>query len=1047
MRVRTRTVNYLKLNTMEAKDPIQRALWRLSILITLMLLPPAVWAQSVFRGTITNAAGEPLPGVNVSVKGTTQGTASGADGSFSLETEETDPVLVFSLLGYKNLEIQARAGESLAVVLEEDVANLDQIVVIGYGTAKKGDLTGSVARVEADRFKSQSMVQITEMLAGTVAGFSTNQGTSAAGGGSLEIRGPNSLNAGTDPLIVLDGVIYYGNLRNINPEDVETIDILKDASAAAVYGARAASGVILITTRKGTTEKPTIRFSAQVGLAQKAGDFSPYGPEGYLRFRRDVLRSYTTNNPDFYYFNPNELPEGVTLEQWRNASNNPQEDNTQEWLSRLRLFPVEIENYLEGKHVDWYDMVMRTAVRQNYNLSIGGRTNRSRYFWSLGYDNNEGIVLGDNYSVFRSRLNTSFTVTDWLEVGINSQVSARDESSVPANMNGMSTTSPYGSEYDEDGKLKWYPHDYELAQHPLINYYGQDRMLKIYTLFASAYAQASLPLGINYKLSFQPRYDFIKDYNFWSSETITGGSTYSQGRGTRRESSLYEWILDNLITWNKQVGAHQFDVTLLYSAEQTRTWESNLSNETFLPNQNLGYHGLQFGSNPYIGNSDTELTGDAAMVRVNYALLDRYLFTLSVRRDGYSAFGQRNPRSFFPAGAFAWKLSDEPFYQSSLVNRMKLRLSWGVNGNRDIGVYAALAQLSPNFFYDGTTTRPGVFNSSLANPGLQWERTESFNVGLDAGLLDDRIDLSADFYIATTDHLLMNRLLPRITGFSNVTSNLGELQNTGFELTLNTVNMDRKNFGWRSGLVFHFNRNKITKLFGDYEEVEVDGKMVRREVPDYSNEWFPGEAIDRVWNYDILGIWQVGEEEEASVYRSVPGDIKARDLNGDGVYEALDDKVFIGYREPRYRAGLRNDFTFFKYLTASIFLRAELGHIGSFSQALHRGSETYHQRNAYAIPYWMPENPINDFPRLNVNENIFGGGIMVYKPRSFVRIQDVTLSYEFPRGAAGRIGLNSLRVFGAVRNLHSFDNWPGWDPESGHSPMPRTYSLGVELSL
>lgn len=1004
-------------------------------------------ADTIISGNVTDTTGAPLPGVSVMIAGTNTGTSTNLDGAYSLQVEDPEAVLIFSFLGYKTLEIQTEGKPVISVVLEEDIADLDQVVIIGYGTAKKRDLTGSVTRIDAQVFRNQPMVQLTEMLTGTVAGFSANQGTSAAGGSSMELRGQNSLTAGTQPLIVLDGVIYNGNIRNINPSDVETIDILKDASAAAVYGARAASGVVIITTKKGTTDKPTIEFSVQVGMAQAANDFEPYNAEEYLNFRRDVLRSYTSDNPDFYYYNPNALPEGITLQQWRDASNNPQDDNTREWLSRLRFFPIEVENYIAGNTVNWYDKVIKSGMRQNYDLSIGGRSDRFQYYWSLGYDDNEGIVTGDKYSVFRTRLNADFKVTDWLNVGLNSQVSSRDESAVPADMGGMNNTSPYGSEYDEEGNLKWFPHDYELARHPLINYYGQDRLTKIYTLFASVYASIKLPLGVDYKLSFQPRYDFIKNYNFWSSQTITGGRSYSQGRGTREESSQYEWILDNLLNWNKQTGVHRFNLTLLYSAEQNRYWSSNLANQTFLPNQNLGFNGLQFGSDPFLSNRDTELTGDAAMARLNYTLLDKYLFTASVRRDGFSAFGQKNPRAWFPAGAFAWKISDEGFYDSDFINRLKLRVSWGVNGNRDIGEYAALAQLSPNFYYDGTRTQVGVFSSSLANPDLVWERTESVNIGLDFGLLNDRVDVSADYYNATTTNLLMNRLLPRITGFSEVTSNLGELENRGFELTVNTVNMDKPGFGWRSNVVFSFNRNKIKRLFGDYEEVEVNGERVQREVPDYSNEWFPGEAIDRVWNYDITGVWQLDEAEEAAVYRMVPGDFKARDVNEDGVYDELDDKVFTGYGEPRYRMGLRNDFAFLKNFTASFFIRAELGHIGSFSYALHRGSETYHQRNAKAIPYWTPENPINDYARLNVNENGFGGDIMIYKPRSFVRIQDISLSYNFPAAVAQRLRMNSMRVFASARNFHSFDRWPGWDPESGDSPMPRIYTLGLSLSL
>src|SRR5690606_1076063 len=351
-------------------------------------------------------------------------------------------------------------------------------------------------------------------------------------------------------------------------------------------------------------------------------------------------------------------------------------------------------------------------------------------------------------------------------------------------------------------------------------------------------------------------------------------------------------------------------------------------------------------------------------------------------------------------------------------------------------------------YYDGSNVQVGVSSSRLANHSLVWEKTEAINLGLDMGFLDNQFNLSLEVYDMTTTDLLMDRLLPEITGFEDITSNLGRLGNKGFEMNLSSVNMSRSNFTWRSNFVFSLNRNKIRDLFGDYEEVEIDGEIVRREVPDYSNEWFPGEAIDRIWNYDILGIWQEHESEQADVYRLKPGDFKARDFNGNGVYEALDDKTFIGYRQPRYRLGLRNEFTFLKNFSGSVFIRADLGHLKEFAPALRSGgADTYDRRSTSDLPYWTPQNPINDFARLNTNVNVVGGGLKIFKAASFVRIQDLSLSYAVPAHVSDRAKINSLRIYGSVRNLYSFDKWPGWDPESGTEPMPRMYAIGVNLSL
>jgi TonB-linked SusC/RagA family outer membrane protein len=1008
-------------------------------------------SRQVSGEVIDASTQETLPGVNILVKGTNIGAVSDIDGNFNIEVPGPESVLVFSFIGYLTQEITVGNQSEIIISLASNAADLDEVVVIGYGTAKKSDLTGSVSRIDGETFKYQPMTQVTEMLTGTVAGLQANQSASASGGSSLEIRGPTSLSAGTSPMIVLDGVIYNGSMADINPNDIETIDILKDASSSAVYGARAASGVIIITTKKGTKGKPTINFSTQVGLSQAAKDRKPLNAEDFLNFRADYFKEGALNNPSIpenFYSHPSRLPGSVDVQEWLNYSESPNPDPYTEYLQRLNLYPTEQKNALAGKTVDWYSRVMAKGLRQTYDLSIGGATDEITYFWSVGYVDNEGIVKGDRYGAIRSRLNVGFTVTDWLSIGANTQFSERDESSVPASLGLMYIASPFGEEYNEDGSLRLRPHDDPSAYHPLMNYYGQDRERKVNTLFSSLYANVGLPYGINYKISFQPRYSFTTDRNFWGDHTITGTQTFPGGRGTREISKTNEWMLDNLLTWNKQFDNHTFDVTFLYNTEKYRSWYEFQANQNFAPNQNLGYHGLQFGDNPSLTNYDTKETGDALMGRVNYTLLDKYLFTASLRRDGYSAFGQEQPRAFFPAAAFAWKISDEEFFnENGLINRLKLRLSWGVNGNRDIGAYSALAQLGSVLDYDGSNVEVGVENTSLSNPSLTWEKTESFNIGVDFGLVENRIDVTADFYVGTTIDLLMNRQLPRITGFQSITANLGELENRGFELTMRTVNMSSSGFNWSSDLVFSLNRNKIKSLFGDVGEYTLLGQTRTGELPDFSNHWFPGRAVDVVWDYDVIGIWQIEEGENADKYSMSPGDFKAVDVNEDGQYTDVIDKRFIGYTTPRYHLGLRNNFSY-KNFSASIFIRANLGHVLPFNEAL-QGSLSHDRRNYSGgpMPYWTPENRNNEYARLRPIHSAYGGGLGIYKPASFVRIQDVSLSYAMPAPTTDRLRLSSLSIFGAIRNLYSFDQWPGWDPESNMTPMPQTFTLGLNLSL
>jgi hypothetical protein len=409
-----------------------------------------------------------------------------------------------------------------------------------------------------------------------------------------------------------------------------------------------------------------------------------------------------------------------------------------------------------------------------------------------------------------------------------------------------------------------------------------------------------------------------------------------------------------------------------------------------------------------------------------------------------------NPRATFPAFAFAWRISEESFYPSnSLMNRLKLRLSWGENGNREIGAYSALAQMGSVKYYTGTTTQTGVFNTTLANPKLRWERTESYNIGLDVGLLNNRIDLTVDMYDATTKDLLLNRQLPRITGFASIMSNLGLLGNRGIELTLNTVNINRPDFSWNSSLVFSLNRNKIKELWGDVGDFKLLNKEQFGELPDFRNRWFPGQALDVIWDYNRLGIWQLDENEEAAKYNLEPGDYKVEDVNGDYALTNFEDKKFIGYTKPRQRWGLTNDFTFFKNFSASIFIRADLGHKSTLPVT--NDKSTHDRRNDWNWGYWSKENPNSEFAKIDYPDNLsrYGDGLRIFQNIGFLRVQDVNLSYNVPTSILSNIlSIRNMRIYVSGRNMLTFTDWPGFDPETGATtPMPRTITFGVDIAL
>lgn len=1007
--------------------------------------------QRALSGRVTDSQGAPLPGVTVVVKGTTLGTVTNSDGEYSLTDVPDSVTLVFSSVGMRTQEVWVDNQSTISITMEEDAIGIDEVVAIGYGTVKKSDLTGAVQRVNVDNFRNQRSTNIVEVLSGTIAGVNSNQGTSASGGGSLEIRGPNSLKASTSPLIILDGAVYMGALTDIHPADIESIDVLKDASAAAIYGAQSASGVLIITTKRGQQGEPTLGFSATVGVAGLTNNnIRPFSPEAYLSAREVNLRQTNLDRPEHYFTNPNKLPEGVSVDEWVSYGTGAG-DPTEIWLNRLTLNPTETENYLAGNTIDWYDEIFRNGIQQDYNVSMAGGTSDLQYFLSAGYTGNEGYTVGDEYTNFRSRVNIDGNITSFLKVGVNAQFANRDNSSVSASRTGAVRISPYGSKYNEDGTLRMYPME-DIFVNPLIYPSLRDYFDNTQTLFAIIFGEVELPWGISYRINYSNNMSWRKEYLFDPFDTPRG--TTNDGYGSRMSRSTHGWQVDNILKWNQTFGEiHDLDVTFVANAEKRQTWQESQTNTQFSPNDNLGYHAMQMGSVPNINSDDTYQTGSALMGRINYSLLNKYLFTFTTRKDGYSAFGSRHPYATFPSAAFAWRVSDERFFKTSLINDLKLRLSWGETGNRSIGIYEALARLQLNRYIYGDNLEAGVWSSRMANEDLRWESTAALNLGIDFGLFQNRLSGSIDLFDMTTTNLLLDRSLPSIMGYSSVAANLGELENKGMEVTLSSTNVDiQDKFRWNTTLNFSLNRNKIKSLYGDMIDV-VDGAgnvTGQKEADDWTNGWFIGESIDRIWDYEAIGVWQIEEADKAAMYGKTPGDYKLRDINDDGVLTPEDDKVFLGYSRPRYRLGLRNDFNFLKGFNLSIFLRADLGFYRSnplyAADSGHEASEFYiYRTNILARPYWTEENPTNEWAKLR--SNLGAPSFSIYKNSSFLRIQDVSLSYNFPAEKIRNYSLQHLRLFINLRNYFTLTKWNYWDPESGGAPMPKYFNFGLSVNM
>lgn len=994
-------------------------------------------------GVIRDEAGEPIIGVNVVVKGTGDGTITNLDGYFSIEVTAED-ILIVKYLGYVTQEIAVKDRKQYDITLKEDSKLLDEVVVIGYGSQKKRDLTGSIVRIDASKYTSQTSTNLLEMLNGTVAGFESNQGTTSQGGGSMLIRGQKSLKASNEPLIVLNGSIFHGSIADINPADIETIDILKDASSAAVYGARSAAGVIIVTTKKGKTGKPSFNFTSELGITSARMTMRVLDPDEYISNRGQMLYQTYGTKPLYYYMNPHDLPDGVTLDDWLKLDQTVSDDPIDMWLNRLNFTSVEKKNYLAGKTVDWFDKVFRVGIRQNYNVSLSGGADKFRYYVSGGYTDNQGILQGDDYRIFRAKTNLDIQATRFLKLNVDVNYSHKKIDSQSANLEQTIRSSPFGDMYGEDGNFTFYPSDDIAAENPLV--YAKNR--EIYNpsdnLFVTLSAELSLPWGIKYKPSFISRMMWNRSYLFDPTTTPRGYNT--NGFGQRLNTTNRDWMVDNLFTWQKTIAKkHNLDLTFLYNIEKNQYWYDFQSNSNFSPNGNLSWHALQAGTNPSINNDDQVNTGMAFMGRINYSYLGKYLLTLTLRRDGFSAFGQDNPWALFPSAALAWRISEEKFFNIKKINDLKLRLSWGKNGNRAIGPYDALSKLNTEKYIYGTNLVTGVYSSQMSNRKLKWETTQSLNVGFDLGMFDNRLSLTLDTYFSKTTDLLVSRTLPSIIGYSSVSANLGEIRNRGVELTMNTINMDKPEFKWSSSLVYSYNKNKIMHLYGDMEDVlDDEGNVIsQKEADDMTNQWFIGKSIDRIWDYEILGIWQTDEAEEAKKYGKTPGDFKLKDQNGDGVLTPQDDKIFQGYKRPRHRLGLRNDIQFLNDFELSLFIRADLDFYKH--DPLYTSPGGIDRRNILYAPYWTEETPSNKYPKVHGN---FGSpGFGVWKNASFVRVQDISFSYNVPKKLTNFLQVSNLRAYVNLRNFITFTKWNNWDPESGTTPMPKYVTFGLNVNF
>ena len=1026
-----------------------------ALLLLFFMSAVFVQAQS-FRdvsGVIKDATGEPVIGVNVTVKGdATTGSISDIDGRYHLRLPQKQVTLVFSFIGYKTQEKVLEANvNTLDVTLAEDNEMLDEVVVVGYGTMKRKDLTGSVSHIGDEVTQNRVATNPLEFLSGTIAGVNLTPSADAAGGGTMLIRGKQSLKASTSPLIVLDGVVFYGKLEDINPNDIESMDVLKDASSTAIYGAKGSAGVIMINTKRGKEGKPVINVSARLGVAQPTFVQEMPTPEQYVQRRMDYWKTMDYFNPSSsqkptgYYDNPNNLPEGVTQDMWAGYDASFDGDYVGTWLNRLGFDPLEIENYKAGKYTDWMDLVLQNGIRQDYNASVSGKNERTNYYFSLGYTNNDGIKVGDYFKTVRARINLDTEVTKWLNLGLNAQFADKDQSGIAADVSAARAQSPFGNMWEEDGSIKVRPANDNRTTNPLLAHTVDSKLNKTQTFTASVYGKVTLPWGFSWQTTFNVRYGWIKDYYF---DSDIKPSVVAGGKAKRRDYSDSEWSVDNMLKWNRTFNdIHNVDFTFVYTAEKYQNWDSTGNNEGFQPNGNLIYHAIQSGITPTVTSKDEMQTGNGLLWRVNYSLMDRYLLTAAVRRDGFSAFGQNDPYGVFPSAALAWRISEEKFLDSAdWLDNLKLRFSWGQNGNRDIGRYAAFAQLNITNAIIGGVNYKAVYPNTLANRNLKWETTTGRNLGLDFGVLNNRITGMVDLYWNKTTDLLMDRAMPSISGYGKIASNLGQIDNKGVEVTLTTTNIHIPNkVHWTTSFIYSKNKNEIKHLYGNMVDVlDADGNVIgQREDDDVQNGWYIGHGIDDIYDYKYIGIWQLGEEAEADKYGKQPGDPKLEDVDGNGVIND-DDKQWLGSKTPTHRLNITSSLDLWNCVNFSFTLRGEFGWKAVDNTARNEDNRFFNTSNSVWNEYWTPWNPSTEYARLGADCG--NPTVNIWKNRSFMKMQNMQLSYTFPKQLVKKLQIENLRVSVNVDNAFTISGWRKSDPVMD-AISPRVWTFGVNMTL
>ncbi len=1051
---------------MRKTDVVKKA--ALGILIILLLLPLSLYSQDItISGTVTDPEGLSLPGVNILIEGTTRGVASDVDGHYSI-LAPGDAVLVFNFLGFETLSIPVNNQSHIDVRLRQSYTSLDEIVVVGYGQMRRSDVTGSVVSVSNEAIERSVPTSIDQVLQGRAAGVFVQQNTGTPGGSSsIRIRGINSLNASNEPIFVIDGVIVDGSteslttnaLASINPSDIVSLDVLKDASASAIYGSRASNGVIIITTKRGVSGEAKINYDGYLGFQE-------------LPVRLDLL----------------DLREYALHKNARTDAGIVMPDN------------FFVRSDLLGKGTDWQKEMFQTAVMHNHNLSVSGGTDQSTYLLSLGYLDQDGVAIGSGFERLSVRANFDSKVKSWLRMGANFTftnskqiLTVEGESLIKTAMRQTPNVAVRNAQGTFDGPDT----DMYVQSNPVGLAKLRENRNEIAGIRSNVYAELDLLPGLVYKAEYSNDFGFTNVYQF--NPTFKFGALENKIASSDRSKSYNKYYaIRNLLTYKNNFNdIHNLDLMLGHEMQKSG-WEYLRGSRTgFLSNT---------ARDLTLGDGTTSVadgnSGDHAILsffgRAFYNFDDRYMLTTTLRYDGSSNFAKNNRWGLFPSAAFAWRISNESFLKNiDEIENLRLRIGWGTIGNQNIRQrFAYTSTLSPVTTVWGT----GQLSGNMANPELKWESTYSTNLGLDLSLFRGRIELIAEAYYKETKDLLLELPLPAYLGTDGQGSvnppwaNIGSLENKGLEFTLNTVNIDRGGFQWRSNLVYSLNRNKVLKL--DTETSTLPKRIQEGSDITIVTQTFVGKPIGLFYGYRVIGrfdkatdfyykdadgiIKEIARPEDIEISETgvYIGDYIFKDINGDGVINDS-DRTIIGNPEPKFTFGIGNTFSY-RGFDLNIYLMGVYGNdVVNYQRRWSENPRENHNLLRKALNYAIIEKLDPDGPDDYRNLHVVGGDDDMHRlsssqsnannrmsdkyieDGSFLRIQNVSLAYNFPRSWVENLGLGHVKIYANLQNLYTFTKYSGYDPEIGaynqdvlltgidnaRYPSPRIYTFGVNVSF